>query len=262
MSLYALLLVAVLAGCSNPYEEARKADTIEAYEKFLAEHADHSKVGAARARLGELKLDLVRKQGTLEAYDAFLKEFPKGKAHDQAMKERKPLLLAWAEQQDTAEAWQKVLDDYNKGDRKTLLTAQRRMEAARERDKVAIGPVTQERVNMADDPKAEPDGWLFKADVTNRSDKPARELYVAAEFSKDDATLLTTRQWPVVARRLPEALPLPPGFDAPMRPGETRTWAFKVGNLPEGWTKVDLRLAKVDWVDDGAAPETATPAPN
>lgn len=258
MSLPALLLIALLAGCANPFEEAKKADTIEAYEKFLAENPNHAKTGAARARLAELSLEATKKVGTLEAYDAFVQKFPKGKAHEEAMKERKPLLLAWAEQQDTVDGWQKVLDDYGKGDRRTMLSARRRLSAAKDRELIGLGEPTKAqafvKVDPKADPKAAPDGWQFSAAVTNKGDKPARHMVVAAVFSKDDGTVLTTREWPVVAKRLPQGMPLPTGFDTPMAPGETRTWTFKVANLPEGWTQVKLRLAEVRWEGDVPGP--------
>lgn len=258
MALPALLLLFALSGCANPYEDAKKADTIEAYEKFLAEHADDPKAAEARARLAELSLEEVRKNPTLEAYDAFLEKFPKGKASEAARKERKPLEQAWAEKQDTVEGWQRLIDDYGKADRKLMITSQRRLAACKNRDFVGIGALTQTQINMAGDPKGALDGWEFKADITNKGDKPARQLNLALVLTKDDGTEVTTREWPVVAKRLPQALPLPPGFDTPMTPSETRTWDFKANNLPEGWTKATLRLADVRWVEEKAAPEDAT----
>lgn len=256
MSLPALLLIALLAGCADPYEDARKADTIEAYEKFLAENPDHARTGMAKGRLAELTLEGVRKVGTLEAYDDFIAKFPKGKAHQTAMKERKPLLLAWAEAQDSVEGWQKVLDDYSKGDRKLMLGAQRRLAAARDRGFVGLGELTQAQVNAAGDPKGALDAWQFSAPITNKGTLPARHMVISASFLKEDGSLLTAREWPVVSKRLPEALPMPPGFDTPMAPGETRTWTFKATNLPEGWTKVSLALAEVRW--EGAEAPAAT----
>ncbi len=256
MSLPALLLIALLTGCADPYEDARKLDTIEAYEKFLSENPDHARSGQAKARLAELELEEVRKKGTLEAYDAFVAKYTKGKARDLAMKERKPLLVSWAEAQDSVEGWQKVVDDYSKSDRKLLLTAQRRLSAAREAQNVGIGEVTRTQVNAAGDPKGALDAWQFTAPVTNKGNRPARHMVLAAQFLKEDGSLLTSREWPVVAKRLPEALPLPPGFDTPIAPGETRAWTFKAPNLPEGWTTVKLRLAEVRW--EGADPNAPT----
>lgn len=258
MALPALLLLFALTGCANPYEDAKKADTIEAYEKFLSEHPDDAKAAEARARLAELSLEATRKVGTLEAYDAFIEKFPKGKSTETARKERKPLELAWAEQQDSVEGWQRVIDDYGKTDRKLMITSQRRLAACKNRDFVGIGDMTQAQINYEGDPKGAMDGWEFKADITNKGDKPARQLNIALVLSKDDGTEVTTREWPVVAKRLPQNLPMPAGFDTPMAPGETRAWDFKVNNLPDGWTKAKIRLADVRWVEDKAAPEDAT----
>lgn len=256
MALPALLFMIALSGCANPYEDAKKADTIEAYEKFLSEHPDDPKAAEARARLAELSLEDVRKTGTLEAYDAFIEKFPKGKASDTARKERKPLEQTWAEQQDSVESWQRLIDDYGKTDRKLMITAQRRLAACKNRDFVGIGDLTKAQINMAGDPKGAADGWEFKADVTNKGEKPARQLSLALVLAKDDGTEVVTREWPVVAKRLPQGLTLPTGFDTPMAPGETRTWDFKVNNLPDGWTKATLRLADVRWQEDNATTES------
>lgn len=253
MSLPALLLMALLTGCADPYEDAKKVDTIEAYESFIKENADHARVGQAKARLAELELEEVRKIGTLEAYNEFITKFKKGKAHDTAMGERKPMLLAWAESTDTAEAWQLVVDDYGTTDRKLMLKARRRLTAASNRAFVGIGELTQSKVNAAGDPKGPLDALQLSAPVTNNGTKPALQMTVSAHFTKDDGTLVTAREWPVVAKRLPEALPMPPGFDTPMAPGETRTWTFKAMDIPEGWTKVTLQLADVRWVGEKAA---------
>lgn len=251
MSLRVLLLTLTLAlvACSNPYEDAKKADTIEAYEAFLKEHPDDGKVNLARNRLAELKLVDVKKAGTLEAYDAFIKEFPKGKVYQEAMKERKPLLLAEAEKLDTPEGWQRVIDDYGKTDRKLLVKARRKMAAAEARSSVDLGSVTAAQVNLAGDPKGAMDGWKFTAPITNKGTKPAAELVVQIHFSDENGKELTVREWPVVSKRLPEAAPLPAGFDTPMAPGETRTWTFQVGNLPEGWKTTTLDIGRVKWVE-------------
>lgn len=251
MSRAALLLLFMLAlsACSNPYEDATKLDTIEAYETFIQENPDHGKVNLARARLAELKLEQVKAAGTLEAYDAFIKEFPKGKVYQQAMKDRKPLLLAEAEKLDTPELWGQVVDDYGKGDRKLYVKARRKQEAAEARKSVALGTVTAAQVNMAGDAKGALDGWKFTAPITNNGTKPAAELSIAIRFAGEDGAILATREWPVVAKRLPEAAPLPEGFARPMEPGETRTWTFMVGNLPEGWKSTSLDIGRVKWVE-------------
>ena len=251
MSLRALLLMFMLglSACSNPYEDAVKLDTVEAYETFLKENPDHGKANLARNRLAELKLDAVKATGTLEAYDAFIKEFTKGKIYQQAMKERKPLLLAEAEKLDTPEIWQTVVDDYGKNDRKLYVKARRNQAAAEARGIVTLGAVTATQVNMAGDAKGALDGWKFTAPITNTGPKPAAELSIAISFSGEDGAVLATREWPVVAKRMPEAAPLPPGFDVPMASGETRTWTFQVANLPEGWKTTKLDIGRVKWVE-------------
>lgn len=262
MFLRALLVVFLLWGCSDPFEDAHKADTIEAYEKYLAENPDSEHKAEATQRLNALSFKKAEAANTLEAWDAYVAKFPTGKFYKKAMLARLPLAKAQAEAVNTEEAWTRIATDYARISRPTSLQAKRRAAIAPFLDKISIGEGSVVQVNLAGDAKAAPDGWRFSAPVTNKGTEAISELLIAVElFDASDANI-GHREWPVVAPKMPKGLPMKPGWDAPMAPGETRTWEFPTKDIPASWTqKFKLRPSRVRWVGATPEPEEAEAAP-
>jgi cell division septation protein DedD len=76
----------VLSGCSREkgdWRSAQAADTPEAYEQFISEHPDSTRVATARERLGQLAEEkdwrIAAGTDTPEAYQQFLAQYPSGK---------------------------------------------------------------------------------------------------------------------------------------------------------------------------------------
>lgn len=245
--LFPLLLS--LAACTDPFAAAQEANTIEAYESFLASNPNSPFVTQASIRLEELYLEKARTEKTLEAYDVYLDKYPKGTLREKAVEERRTFLFDWAGEQGTAEAWQKFLDEYPTGDRKLKQEARKRLNMAQHKDLVSIGPVSIEQVNLAENPDGPLDGWGFYADVTVSGDKEVAELVLEVSYLGAEGQVLDTREWPVVAPRLPGNLPVEEEFKVPMKPGETRTFEWTAGDMPAGWSKkARLRPVEIEFV--------------
>jgi len=242
-----LLLAAFLftTGCENAFDKAQQAHTIEAYEQYLKENPDGARTLEATLALEDLYLEKARKDGTLEGYDAYVERFPKGKHLEKVMTERKQFLFDWAAEKDTPEAWQKFLDEYKKGDKKLRTKAKQRKRMAENRDKVDVGPVEVEQVNLAENPDGPLDGWGFTADFTNSGAEPIQYLMVEIQYLNDAGKSVKAEQWPAVATRLPGNLPMEEGFSDPIAPGASRTFHFTTGDLPAGWSK-KVKLVPVD----------------
>lgn len=239
MRAFALLFVLALSACADPFEEAKKADTIEAWDGYLAGGPTAAKKMEGEKRLEELMLDKARADHTLESYDALLKRFPKGKLFKDANQERQTIYYATLEKEDTPEGWQKFLDEYKrpKGDPRLIADARRRVEVAKLKSSFEIADPAVAQVNLAEDPKGPLDGWGFTANVTNKGDKPIEMMYLRVILRGDDGKNLLQKEWPVVAKRLPGNLPFAEGFDKPIAPGETRKWEYATGDAPEGWNQ-------------------------
>ena len=231
------LAAALLTGCSDPYGKAQKADTIEAWESFINENPKNPKRSMGQIRLEELYLEAARTSDSLQGYDTYLSKYPKGKLNEAAVKERRSFLMDWARSENTVAAWEKYLADYPASRSAGGREAKQRLNMAKHKDKITVGPTKMERVNLAENPEGPLDGYGFYVDVTNNGDVPIEYLNMMISYLDADGQSLKSSKWPAVATRLPAGLPMPEGFSKPIAPGETRQWEWTTGDTPEKWAK-------------------------
>lgn len=222
----ALVLFALLAGCDD-FHAVQQADTIEAYEAWIAENPDHRMMLHATTRLEDLYLERARGAGSLAAYDAYLARFPEGVYRDKAMAEREAFLFDQAAARDTVAAWEAFLAEYPRASKKRKAAARAAIAVAGYREHLTLSPPRLERVNLAEDPEGPLDGWAVRVDVTNTGEETLQTLILGAELPAG------LREWPVAAPTW--RVPLEEELRAPLRPGETRTWTWTTGELPESF---------------------------
>ncbi len=245
-----LLSALLLSACTDPFKEAMDANTIEAFEKFLAENPNSAYTTQGQVRLEELYLEKARADKNLEGYDAYLQKYPKGKLREKALEERREFLFSWADQEDTPEAWQKFIDEYPSGDKKKLVEARKRLTMAESKDIVSIGEISIEQINLAEVPDGPLDGWGIYAPVTIGGDKEVASLMMQVAYLGSEGQVLDTRDWPLVAPALPQNMPVVESFKVPMKPGETRTFEWTAGDMPTGWArKVSLKPVEIRFVE-------------
>lgn len=250
-----LLLGLLLAGCGPSFTDVQKEDTVEAYEKFIAENPSSGSITLAKLRLEELYAAKARELKTLEGYDAYLAKFPEGsdaKLRDDILSEREGLLFRWAEDTNTQEAWQKFLDEYPRGDKARMTEARGRLKLSEFRDTLVIGAVEMEPTNLAENPDGPLDGLLFTADVTNNTGRTINVLNMKIDFLDADGRAVATKRWPLVAPNGPGNLPIEEEFKVPVKPGETRTWKY-MDMAPDAptWSKqVRLSATSVLFADE------------
>ncbi len=236
-------LTLFLSACGPSFRDAQKANTIEAYESYLAQANESDPFYfQAQVALFELRLGAARDAGTLEEYDRFLNDLPDDVAslkniREKAMEERENYFYAWADELGTRKAWEKFLEEYPHTERKRKIEARRRMHMADNMNRVSLSSIRQERINLAEDPEGPLNGWGFWCEVTNTGDKPIELLQLGIYYLDDDGRVLDRDMWPVVAKALPGYLPFAEGFDKPMKPGETRTWEWTSGDFPADWAR-------------------------
>jgi hypothetical protein len=237
MILRLALIAALSTGCSDPYGDAQTADTIAAWQTFIDENPRNPKRGMGEIRLEELYLEDARTAKTLETYDTYLEKFPKGKFVETATKERREFLMEWARATNTVEAWEQYLEEYPATRSAGGREAKRRLNMAKHQDKIDLGPVKMEQVNLAEDPNGPMNGYGFYVDITNKGDKPISRLNIKIHYLDASGASVGSGSWPVVAQRLPGGLPMAEGFNKPIGPGETRQWEWTDGDFPETWSK-------------------------
>ena len=256
----ALASTLVIIACGPSYEEYRQTDTIEGWEEFLSQtNPNNPHYYKAENRLAELAFAVAKAEGTPEALDAFLEKFsepqfaPIRKKCDEV---REDVVYNWADETGTAQAWEQFIAEFPKTKRKRKVEARKRIKMGGYLDQVALGPVRQERINLAEDPEGPLNGWGWEVDVTNNTEKPWYKLTLALWFFNDEGRVIDRRDWPVVAKYLPGYLPYETGFDKPMEPGETRTWEYTDGDVPDGWArKVRIAPVNIIFTDDPEALE-------
>ena len=230
------MTLATLMAC-DPFADVQKQDTIEAYEGYLAEHGESANAMFAEVRLEELYLDKARTSGALDDWNAYLERFPKGHHHETALKEREASLYDWASTQMTPEAWETFLEEYPKPTQRRGTPAKRALEATRyAKDHLTIGTPRSEKINLAEDPEGPLNGTGFYVDVTHNGPDVIEALWLRIHYLGKDGTSLGAREWPVVAPLREFPVPVREEFTVPMETGQTRTWEWTTGDLPQTWS--------------------------
>ena len=109
----ACLLLAGMAligftSCGGGYHEVQQADTIEAYEGWIATANEHDpNFFTATIRLEELRLAAAREAGTLEAFDAYLEA--------RKILSQKGIPAGWSPSSPQPFAWQHHFDTFTNG---------------------------------------------------------------------------------------------------------------------------------------------------
>ncbi|MBN1334443.1 MAG: hypothetical protein JXB39_00625 [Deltaproteobacteria bacterium] len=234
------LILAFASGCGSPYQDALEANTPEAWEAYLAQAPPTDGYRRqAEANLEKLLWEGAREAGTLEAWDAFLARYPEGNGSQYWERVREDFEIALRREADragSADLWKRYLAEFPKAGKKRKTEARNRILVAEHLSAFTLGPIRQERVNLAEDPEGPPNGWGWWVEVRNAGQRPIDRLSLALTFLDDEDRVLDRRDWPVVAQYYPGRIPVQEGFDRPIRPGETRTWEYTDGDIPEGWS--------------------------
>lgn len=233
--MHTLLFVLFLAACEDPYGDAQKVDTIEAWEKFLATDPSATERVKGESRLMELLSEKAMTSTRLEDYDAYLKRFPKSKDSTKVREGRATAHFQIAEAENTPEAWQKFLEENPEADATMRKKASSRVQVAGYIDKLLIGEVKVEQVNLAEDPKGPKDGWGFTVDVTNTGDKTIDYLNMEVQLLDDAGAKLDAKSYPLAGQSGPGGTSLPEEYTKPFKPNDKRTWVYSMGEVPPDW---------------------------
>jgi hypothetical protein len=232
----ALTLAALLAvaGCDG-FDEVRKQDSIEAYERYLTENPQGRSAVEAKTRLEALMIERARTDKTLAAYDAYLKRFPKGVYARDAFNEREAFLWDWADLENTAQAWDTYLREYPSFEANKVKKARKRKAAAEYRGSLSWTEPTFEQANLAEDPTGPLNGWKFTAQVTNNGDKTLTSLHMTVRYLDGSGVRLSDETWPAASPNF--GVPVEEWRKAPLKPGETRQWELLSDSVPSAWSK-------------------------
>lgn len=248
-------LLFLLAGCSDPYGEAKAVDTIEAWDKFLAADPSGSDRLKAETRLEQLLIERAEASKTVADYDAVLKRFPDSRRSKDMVAGRGNAAFAVAEAAGTTEAWKLFLDENPKADGALRKRATAMVDVAAFSAAIAIAEPTVVEVNLANDPAGPKDGWGISAAITNNGTVALEYANIELVFRDSAGAKLKATTYPIASATGPGGMPIEEALTKPLAAGETRTWSYSTGDVPEGWLdgrKVSLMLVS-------ARPAPATP---
>lgn len=247
-----LLLALSLTGCADPFGDAKKADTIEAWQAYLDTSPTGSHKLNADNRLEELMINRANETKKVADYDAVLKRYPNTRQKKKLIESRAEAAYAAAEITNTADAWKAFLDENDGADAILKKKARKNVHVFEYVDKLSISEPVVTQVNLAEDPKGPKDGWGFSANITNNGDKTLAYLNIEVLLLDDAGTKLKAMTYPAVATTGPGGMPIAEAAQKPLAPGETRAWSYSTGEVPETW-KQAVKLSVDDFRYDGAA---------
>lgn len=226
------LLVACDLGPS--YAEVEKTDTIEAYEMFLAADPESIYKYTITKRLEELYYEKGLREGTTAIWSTYLEKFPEGAHRDAAEREYAFAAYAEAVKAGTPGAMRAWLQAFPKADRRLTSKAEGRATLL-EYGKISLAEPVVERVNMAEDPKGEKNGWGVSAEITNGGDATFDHVVLGVDFVGDDGAILLSKEYPLTSKHW--TMPHTDLEEKPFGPGEKRTWRWTEGDdtVPAAW---------------------------
>lgn len=243
-----LIFATMLLGCDN-FDEVQQADTIDAYEAYLAEHPTGRWTLQASSRLENLSLEQAKETKTLAAYDTYLEKFPDGKLKERAMSEREYLSYDEAQAQHSIEAWERYIKDYPRAKRERKDRAKSSLKALKISKDLPMSEIRRSRANLAEDPHGPLNGWQFQIDLTNNTKEMIGRLVMTLVYLDDNGRPTMQKRYPIAARYW--QIPIESEYRKPMMPGETRTWTYTDGNIPDDWSgKVRIYPALVRFGPD------------
>ncbi len=254
-----MILAALLVGlsaCNDPYEVAMEDGSFAVLEAFAQEHPNHRMMHVVKFKLEQLTLGQAEEAGTVEAWDAYLQSYPEGELREKGETGRLEAVWNAAATGNDPAAWTRFLEDYPKADRDRRWDAERRRKVAHHKDKIVLGAVNVEPVNLAENPDGPYDGYAISADVTWSGEVPLPYLQMAVEFLAGDGSVLRTERWPLVAPQGPKNLPMEEEWKVPVEPEETRRYYYTTEGPKTGKWERKARVVPVAIKLEG---ETSTP---
>jgi len=241
--MWMLTTMLMLLGCNN-FDSVRQADTIQAYETWITENPDSRYNLEAESRLEDLYIAKAKETALPGDWVKWRERFPESTRVKEVEQDMEISLFAWASKEDSVEGWQRFLELMPSKSSKWSKKARALREAKEWEPSLIITPVTIKDVNLAENPEGPMDGKGFYVDVTNTSQSTLATVVLRIDYLSEGGEALDSREWPVVAPRFPT--PVAEEWMVPMGPGETRTWEWTTGDLPDQWSgRAHIKLVRV-----------------
>jgi hypothetical protein len=256
--LYSILFL--LLGCTNPFEEAEKKGTIEAYEQFLKENPTHSNASLAKLKIEKIILDKARESHTLEDYDVYLEKYKEKKQSENyvaAFSERMEIVWKETQSKDSVESYDAFIKEYAYTQDTRVKTAEKYKKVAEYSKDIVIESIEKEEVDTSKSSSrnctaagTELNGWMFSTNVTNNTKRDIRYLRAKVHFLDENGDILDSHSndnTVIIGDLHGRAHATPKRRKGPFKIGDKRQWCYITGDIPSNWSK-KLRIQLLDLI--------------
>ncbi|MBM4390349.1 MAG: hypothetical protein FJ090_04435 [Deltaproteobacteria bacterium] len=248
------LLLSLFVGCADPFGDAKKADTIEAWNTYLTTTPSGTNKMRAEKRLEELLVEKAEESKAIPDYDAVLKRFPSSRKTKDMQAGRANAAFVVADTERTQAGWQKFIDENPFADAALKKRAKSMLTVARFAAGLAMTEPVVEEVNLAEDPKGPKDGWGFSTELTNNTGETFGYMLLELVFLDADGKKLRATTYPLVVGAGPSGMPIEESYTKPLEPGAKRSWKYSTGDVPAGWSKkVSISPVSISLAEEAAA---------
>jgi hypothetical protein len=250
-TLLALLLV---LGCSDPFGEAKTLNTVEAYDKFIAENSSSSRVFDARMAIEKLMTDKARETQDPADFDLYIKKFkgepPTKSLYSKMVEERQDAVWNKASESNSVEDWKDFIKQYKTKSPKAVNTARKRLQVAEYLPNLKIDPIEKTQINLSGDPNGPLDGWEFSTTITNNGKKSIDILKLRLSFLNAEGEIVEAKDFTVIGcgdycqrmfvfddpsynKNDPDIGRIKP----PFKGNSSRDFSKTTGDIPPDWSK-------------------------
>lgn len=250
----ALALSLSQIGCSDPFGDAQRANTVEAYEQFIKDNGKSSRVFEARLAIERLMVEKARSSQKVEDFDAYLKKFkkdpPSKKTYNDMKVERKDALWDIALESNAVADWENFIEQYKVESPKDVRIAKQRLAVAKYLTNLKMDPIEKTQINLSGDENGPLNGWEFSTRITNAGDRDIKSLRLRLSFLDAEGLIVDRKDFTVIgcgdycqrmfvfedpsyAKAEPELGRIKP----PMKASEARDFIVQTGNVPPSWAK-------------------------
>lgn len=247
-----LLITTLLSACADAYGDAKRADTIEAWDAYISTSPTGTNGMLAKQRLEKLMVARAESSHALADYDSVLTKFPQSRKKKEMATGRANAAFALAEETGTAAAWNGFLSANPLADGALKKRAKQMADVAVFAATLTIAAPVVAEVNLSHDPSGVKDGWGFSAAVTNNGGVALEYANLELQYLGGDGKKIKAVAYPVAAEMGPGRMPIEEALTKPLAPGETRMWSYETGDVPEGW--LEGRQVKLALVGARAVP--------
>ena len=240
--------------CSDPFGDAQRTNTVDAFEQFITENGKSARVFEARMAIERLMVEQARASQKVEDFDAYLTRFkkdpPSKKTYRDVIAERKDALWNMALNSNAIEDWERFIEEYKIESPKDVRIAKQRLTIAKYLKNLKMDPIEKTQVNVSGDENGPLNGWEFSTKITNSGDKDIKTLRLRLSFLDADGMIVDRKDFAVIGcgdycQRMfvfddPSYAKAEPELDRirpPMKAGKARDFIVQTGNLPPSWSK-------------------------